>query len=216
MDLQAVLFDFDYTLGDATDSIVVGFQYAMTKLGWPAPDREAVRRTVGYMLRDSYTMLTGDRDPERIEQFATLFAERSLEMQIATTVLFPGAAELLHGLHDRGIALGVVSSKRSTSLNPVLERLQVRPLLDILIGGDMVDAPKPNPEGLLHAMELLHCPPEKLLFCGDTVLDAGAAQGAGCRFCAVLNGTTGAEAFAPYPCDFIAADLWALKDWLQV
>ncbi len=215
MDLQAVLFDFDYTLGDATDSIVAGFQYAMTRLGWPAPDRETVRHTVGYMLADSYTMLTGDTDPEHIERFLALFAEHSLELQIATTVLFPGAAELLHDLHGRGFQLGIVSSKRSTSLNPVLERLQVRTLLDVLLGGDMVTAPKPDPEGLLRAMALLDCPPEKLLFCGDTILDAGAAQGAGCHFCAVLNGTTGAEAFASYPCDFIAPDLWALKDWLQ-
>ena len=43
----AVCFDFDYTLADTTDSIVAGFQHGLTKLGWPAPDREAVRATVG-------------------------------------------------------------------------------------------------------------------------------------------------------------------------
>lgn len=216
MELKAVLFDFDYTLGDATDSIVAGFRYAMPALGWPAPEREDVRKTVGYMLADSYTMLTGDTDPARIQRFLDLFIQASRDLQIATTVLFPGAPELLQGLHDAGLKLGVVSSKRSTALNPVLERLEVGHLFDLIIGGDMVSAPKPDPEGLLCALEKLSLQPERLLFCGDTILDAGAAQRAGTHFCAVLNGVTGPEAFAPYPCDYIASDLWALKDWLGV
>ena len=58
----AVCFDFDYTLGDATDSIVAGFQYGFEKLGQPIPDRETVRGTIGYLLEDAYTLLTGDED----------------------------------------------------------------------------------------------------------------------------------------------------------
>ena len=54
MDLQAVLFDFDYTLGDATDVIVEGFWYAFDQLGLPRPGREAVRRTIGHKLEDEY------------------------------------------------------------------------------------------------------------------------------------------------------------------
>ena len=66
---RAVCFDFDYTLADATDSIVAGFQHGFTKMGWPAPDRETVRGTIGYLLEDAYTMLTGDSDPARRAQF---------------------------------------------------------------------------------------------------------------------------------------------------
>ncbi len=50
MTYKAVFFDFDYTLGDATDAIMAGFTHGLTLLGWPAPEREAVRRTVGQPL----------------------------------------------------------------------------------------------------------------------------------------------------------------------
>ena len=73
MKYRAICFDFDYTLGDSTDSIVAGFQYGFTRLGWPAPDRETVRRTVGYLLEDAYTLLTGDRDPEHRAAFRPMF-----------------------------------------------------------------------------------------------------------------------------------------------
>ena len=43
---KAVCFDFDYTIGDCTDSIVDGFTHGLTSLGWPAPEREAVRKTI--------------------------------------------------------------------------------------------------------------------------------------------------------------------------
>ena len=56
----------------------------------------------------------------------------------------------------------------------------------------------------------------KILFCGDTVMDAGAAKNAGCDFAAVLNGTTPAEGFEGWPCVHIAPDLYDLARWLGI
>lgn len=57
-----------------------------------------------------------------------------------------------------------------------------------------------------------------MTFCsaGDTVIDAETARRAGVDFCAVLNGTTPAEAFADFPHVHIAPDLADLLDWLKV
>ena len=56
----------------------------------------------------------------------------------------------------------------------------------------------------------------QVLYCGDTVIDAEAAQRAGVRFCPVLNGVTPAEAFAPYPWEHVASDLIELRRWLGI
>lgn len=155
MKYRAICFDFDYTLGDSTDSIVAGFQYGFTRLGWPAPDRETVRRTVGYLLEDAYTLLTGDRDPEHRAAFRPLFLEASMERQRRETTLFPGAPELLRELKARGIRLGIVSTKRSDTLEAILENRGVLGELDLIIGSDRVKRHKPDPEGLLAAMSRL-------------------------------------------------------------
>ena len=109
---QAICFDFDYTLGDCTDSIVAGFQHGLTAMGWPAPDREAVRATIGYLLEDAYTMLTGDHDPRHRAQFRPLFLEVAQELQRKEATLFPGAPELLRGLKARGVKTAIVSTKK--------------------------------------------------------------------------------------------------------
>ena len=216
MDLQAVLFDFDYTLGDATDVIVEGFWYAFDQLGLPRPGREAVRRTIGHKLEDEYTLLTGDTDLGRLAQFGALYRQQANPRQITGTRLFPGAVELLSALRAAGLHTGVVSTKRTDTLLGVVEHCGIAPLLDLVTGGDLVARPKPDPEGLLAALHTLDLAPGQALYCGDTVLDAGAAQRAGVPFCAVLNGTTPAADFAPFPFVHIAPDLWDLKRWLAL
>lgn len=212
---QAICFDFDYTLADCTDSIAAGFRHGLTQLGWPAPDREAVRRTVGYLLEDAYAMLTGDLDQSRQARFRALFSEVAVERQRQETVLLPGGEELLRKLRERGSKVAIVSTKRGDTIQIILDRLNAADAVDLVIGSADVKRHKPDPEGLLAAMERLGVRPEDTLFCGDTILDAGAAQNAGCRFAAVLLGTTPAEAFAAFPTEHISPDLWDLAAWLE-
>lgn len=212
---SAVCFDFDYTLGDSTDSIVAGFQYGFERLGHPIPDRETVRGTIGYLLEDAYTMLTGDSDPARRAQFRPLFLEVAKERQRRETVLFPGAEELLRALHGHGVKTAIVSTKRGDTIQYIMERYHLLDQLEFVIGSEDVHAPKPDPQGLNMALERMGLKPEELLFCGDTVLDAGAAKNAGCPFCAVLNGTTPAGDFADFHPVHIAPDLFELRQWLE-
>ena len=211
---QAICFDFDYTLADCTDSIAAGFRHGLTQLGWPAPDREAVRRTVGYLLEDAYAMLTGDLDQSRQARFRALFTEVARELQIKDTVLLPGGEELLRKLRERGSKVAIVSTKRGDTIEMILERLGVADTVDLVVGSADVARHKPDPEGLLLALERMGVKPEDALFCGDTVLDAGAAKNAGTHFAAVLGGTTQAEEFARFYPDHIAPDLWELTQWL--
>ena len=211
---RAVCFDFDYTLGDSTDSIVAGFQYAFPILGFPSPDRETVRGTIGYLLEDAYTMLTGDGDAEHRARFRALFLEVAQERQRTETLLFPGAPELLRGLRAQGVPAAIVSTKRGDTIQAILAHHGLEDEVELVIGSADVTRHKPDPEGLRLAMERLGAAPEETLFCGDTVLDAGAARNAGCPFAAVLNGTTPAGDFAPFSPVHIAPDLIDLARWL--
>ena len=216
MGYRAVCFDFDYTLADATDSIVAGFRHAMTTMGYPEPEREAIRATIGYMLEDGYSILASDRTPEGRARFRELYLEVALPIQLKGIPLFPGAAELLRGLKARGIKVGIVSSRRLPAIQQTMEQEGLLDCLEFIIGGEHVHKPKPDPQGLLEAMKRLDVAPKEFLYCGDTVLDAGAARNAGCPFCAVLNGTTAAAEFAPYPAVHTAPDLFELARWLEL
>ena len=214
MKYKAALFDFDYTLGDATDSIYEGYCYGFERMGYPQPGLEEVRRTVGHILEDGFTMITGVAEEDKRREFRGWFQEKVEGRQAELTKLFPGAEELLHALHDRGIKLGVVTSKRATTLRDILGRYELLELMDFTIGGEMVKSPKPDPEGLNRAIEAVGADRGEVLYCGDTTIDAATAQNGGVDFAAVLNGTTPAEDFGAYPCVHVAPDLLELKSWL--
>ena len=217
MNFKAVFFDFDYTLADGTEAIVAGFRYAFGRMGLPEPTEEAIRPTIGMVLEDEFTFLSGEADPARRAEFRQLYTEKAGPMHVSVTRLFPGALELLTALKRRGIPTGIVSTKKTATI-----RFQANALPSVgfkiftFKAGDQVCAPKPDPEGLLASLTALGLEPHEVLFCGDTVIDGEAARRAGTHFCAVLNGTTTFEEFQTrrIPCDHVAGDLWDLKQWL--
>lgn len=211
---KAVCFDFDYTLADCTKSILAGFRYALPEMGFPVPDELTLRSTIGYVLEDAYTILTGDSDPENRARFRPLYSSVATQNQVEDAQLFPGASELILGLNAAGVRTAIVSSRRAAVTRAMMERFGLSEQLPIILGNTDVKKPKPDPQGLCIAMERLGLGSEEVLFCGDTVLDAGAAQRAGCDFAAVLNGTTKAEDFAPFSPVHIAPDLPELAAWL--
>lgn len=215
MKYQAVLFDFDYTLGDSTGPIVDSYTAALTAMGRPAPEREAVRLTIGHTLEDGYTMLTGDEDPERRREFFRRFKAHAAAIMVQTTVLCPGAAELLNWMKASGVPTGIVSTKGGDMIDGIFRYQGLRDRLTLIVGGQDVSKAKPDPEGLNVAMDRLKADSSAVLFCGDTVIDAETARRAGVDFCAVLNGTTPAQAFDEYPHVHVAPDLAELLDWLK-
>lgn len=215
MKYRAVLFDFDYTLGDSTQPIVESYTVGLTGMGWPVPEREAVRRTVGYTLEDGYTMLTGDADEEHRKDFFRRFKAHAASIMVTDTVLCSGAAELLEWLRDAGVPAGIVSTKGGDVLDGIFKNQGLRDRLTLIVGGQDVTRAKPDPEGLNLAVDRLKKDKSAILFCGDTVIDAETARRAGVDFCAVLNGTTPAESFADYPYVHIAPDLADLLCWLR-
>ena len=222
MQYQAICFDFDYTLGDSTAPITIGYQRGLTAMGWPEPTVEQVRPTIGYTLQDGYTMLTGDRDQARRDEFYHRFQEAVGELalqngdatMVRETKLFPGARELLEALRAAGVPVAIVSTKLGATIQAILEHSGMADLVKLIVGGEHVSRPKPDPQGLNAALAQLGVQPGNALFCGDTTIDARTAQAAGTDFCAVLNGTTQEADFAPYPKVHSAPNLTELRGWL--
>lgn len=224
MNYQGVFFDFDYTLGDSTPAIAEGYRLGFAELGLEPPTVEQVRRTIGMTLADGYSLITGDHDRSRQEVFYRTFQNtvgvkgqgQGRRMMIEGTVLLPGAVELLRALRDAGVRIAIVSTKPGSTIRSIFAHQGHLDLLDLVVGGDEVHRAKPHPEGLRLALEKLGLGAEQVLFCGDTVIDAATAQAGGCDFCAVLNGTTQAPAFQPFPHVHIAENLNDLQSWLEL
>lgn len=191
---SAVLFDFDYTLGDTERGIVASTRYALEQMGLSQPPEGEIRRTIGMTLERSFTALTGSTDPAGQAEFSRLFNEKAEEVMVDSAVLYPGARELFDWLETQGIAAGVVTNKNRPRIAAILERAGISPAV-LVSAQDAV--PKPAPDGILLAARSLRLPPEQVLYIGDSLSDEAAARAAGCGFIALTTGATLPEEFAP-------------------
>ena len=65
MKYKAVIFDFDYTLGDCTEGIAASVNHGLKKMGYEAGELEDIRKTIGLSLKETFACLTGSRDLRR-------------------------------------------------------------------------------------------------------------------------------------------------------
>ena len=210
MNYKTYLFDFDYTLADSSRGIVKCFRIVLTRHQYLTVTDEAIMRTIGKTLEESFSILTGITDPEQLESFRQEYRlEADVHMNVNTR-LFPDTLSTLKGLKKRGARVGIISTKYRFRILSYLEEYLPKDFLDIVVGGEDVKAPKPSPEGVKFALEHLGSSPEETLYIGDSTVDAETAQNAGVDFAGVLNGMTTAEELRVYPHKIIMQNLGEL------
>lgn len=208
---DAYIFDFDYTLADATEPVVGSFLYALEKMNLQKSSRQDIINTIGIPIGESYTILTGDDSEEGIELFKKYQKEKSDEITVPNTVFIGDAKEVLQILKNRGKKIGIVSSRWGQRINDIFENLNSRELIDFIIGTEHVENYKPNPEGLFKMIYMMDA--KNPLYIGDSYIDAQAAQNAKIDFVGVTTGTTSREKLESYPHIAVLDDL---KDILEI
>ncbi|MBE0695379.1 MAG: HAD family hydrolase [Anaerolineaceae bacterium] len=73
--------------------------------------------------------------------------------------LIPGAAEMVHGLKDRGYRLGLVADGPARTFHNILGHYQLLHLFDVLAISEQVGADKPDSRMFLHALNGLSIQP---------------------------------------------------------
>ncbi len=128
---QAVLFDFDGTLGDSYPAITASVNHVRARHGLPPLSEVEVRRHVGrgagYLLK--HTVPAGTPEAN-----AAIYRNHHPSVLRSGTRLMPGAAESLRSLHQRGLRLGVCSNKPVHFTRELLAYLGVASYLDVVLG----------------------------------------------------------------------------------
>lgn len=212
---KALIFDFDYTLGDSTEGIVQSILFALSKLQEEPRTTEEIRKTIGLSLKETYFTLSGKQDEERAEQFSTYFKQKADEVMVESTQIYEPVKEVFASLRRNGCKIGIVTTKFHYRIDAILTKFAMNDMVDVIVGGEDVKTPKPAPEGLLYAINQLQLEKKDILYIGDSVVDAKTAQSAEVDFAGVLTGTTSAEDFAKFKNVCIADDLYGIQMLLE-
>jgi 2-phosphoglycolate phosphatase len=178
--IKAVLFDLDGTLADTAPDLAYALNRMRVARSLPEMPVAATRAYTSMGARG----LLGvglDVTPEHPDyaalrdEFLAVYADNLCR----ETRLFPGMAELLDALEQRGLAWGVVTNKAEKFTHPLLKLLGVHHRAACIIGGDTTGKTKPDPAPLFAATERMGIASRHCVYVGDDRRDVQAGRAAG-------------------------------------
>jgi phosphoglycolate phosphatase len=169
-----VVFDLDGTVVDSTGALLEAHEVAWASLGLQRPPDEAILDLIGLPLIQTMQTLAPSQDPEVLSD---AYSQAYVKAAAHHERLFDGIAELLALPFRAAVATG----KSQRGADRVVKQFGFGQRFEIVLGGDSVPRPKPNPD-LLHAiMEATESQAEDLVMIGDTTYDLEMAHSAGVR-----------------------------------
>lgn len=188
---RGVLLDLDGTLLDSIPMIEAGYRHTFAAFGREV-SREEVRGAIGVPLACFLARFAADE--AEVGRMAAVYRAWFDAHHDRLVRAFDGVREAMDVLARRGVALGVVTSKRHDAARRGLRLIGLEAHFEVLVGADDVARHKPEPEPVLRGVELLGRAPGECAYVGDTVHDLRAARAAGCRTVACTWGAGARDA----------------------
>lgn len=184
--IQALIFDLDGTLVNTEMLHFRAWREALLQNGVGEFSLEDFLRYVGTSnekVANDYIQSDGinKSQKELIKQKQTLYMDLIPDVELC-----PGAREILERFNGE-MSLAVASSSHEKEIRAILEIHDLISYFPVILGGDMVQKRKPDPEIYLKAQALLGKSPDECTAFEDSCPGLNAAKNAGMKAIAVPN-----------------------------
>ena len=184
----SILFDLDGTLIDSIELILSSYHHTMERHRGEVPPDEVWLAGLGTPLWKQFGSFTDD--PAEITAMVETYRTHNIEHHDRMVRRYPGVLEAVRDIKQRGAKLAVVTSKLRSGTVRGLAHCGFDGLFDALVCADDVEQPKPAPEPVLKALDLLGSEAGRTIFVGDSPHDLVSGKAAGV--------STGAVSWGPF------------------
>jgi pyrophosphatase PpaX len=195
LESKAVLFDLDGTLLDTFEFIFGAFEYSLSRHGLTPPTRPVLASRMGGPLEECYQVLAPDSDYLSLTACHRDFQAENLHL----VRLFPGAKDVLKYLKLKHKSIAAITTRSIRTSIKSIQLTGISDYFDLVISVEDVEKPKPDPEPILKASNLLRLEPCECVMVGDTFADIECGKNAGALTIAALYGFGGEPLLALQP-----------------
>lgn len=188
--LTTVLFDLDGTLIDSIRLILDSYHHTLSVHGIPPRTDDDWLRGIGTPLMAQFAEWA---ESPGIEAMIATYREYNLAHHDSRVLPYPGIVEMVRAVRQAGFLTGLVTSKNRSGALRGLKLCGLDNAMDVLVGADDVEHPKPHPEPVLKALNDLGQSPDSAIYVGDSIHDMESGLAAGVLTAAVLWGPFGRE-----------------------
>ncbi|WP_339233954.1 pyrophosphatase PpaX [Oceanobacillus sp. FSL W7-1281] len=180
MSIRTILFDLDGTLINTNELIRASFEHTFKKFDMQFTSEE-IKHLNGPPLNETFYEI----NPGLSEQMVAAYREYNMREHDDYVEAFPDVYETIKQLYEKGITLGIVSTKIKKTVMMGLDLTRLTDFFSVIITYDDVVNKKPDPEPVEKAMNLLNADPKTTLMVGDNFHDIVSGQRAGTQTAAV-------------------------------
>lgn len=184
---KAVVFDLDGTLINSLPDISAAMNRSLRKFGLPEIEEDAYKFKVGNGVIKLTERAVGERTDKMDDVLHAYMEDYAKNCRVASYA-YPGIAETMQGLIDRGLHVCVLSNKDQADTESVL-RCYFPGIRFSVMRGRVPGVPlKPDPAGALLIAQALSVDPADCWYVGDTSMDMNCGNAAGMETVGVLWG----------------------------
>ena len=165
------VFDLDGTIIDSAEAILESHDAAWASVGVERPAKDDILNLTGFPLIEIMQKLGPEHDPVAL---ARVYSETYVKANRHER-LFEGITDLL----ARPFRAAVATGKSQRGADRVIKEFGFSDRFEIVLGGNSVSKPKPNPDLLFAIMEKTGT--KDIVMIGDTTYDLEMAHAAGVK-----------------------------------
>ncbi|WP_415976425.1 HAD-IA family hydrolase [Rhodococcus sp. 077-4] len=154
---SVVLFDLDGTLTDSAPGIHAGFRHALASVEAPEPTEEQLSMVVGPPLIDTLRGLGLDEDSA--QRALAAYFQRYDERGWAENTAFEGIEAVLTQLRERGVRLGVATSKSERFAVRILDHFGLSQYFEFIGGASNDGTRRAKSDVIAHSLTNLGIDP---------------------------------------------------------
>ena len=186
---NSAIFDWDGTLADTRQVIVISFQKALDKISCQV-NSEYIERRIGIGAAETFREILRSAKVPFDEKLIQQLIEWKIQLEIELTgqvKLFEGAKELLEALHGK-VKMGLASMNNRAVIKHMLQANGIEEFFPVVLTAESISHSKPNPEIFLKTAQQLESRPERCVVLEDSIFGVKAAKSAGMGCIAVTTG----------------------------
>ncbi|AWB68865.1 phosphoglycolate phosphatase [Saccharobesus litoralis] len=182
---EVLIFDLDGTLIDSVPDLALSTNLMLEALDKPTYPVDTIRSWVGngasvltQRALSGSIDISPDLDPLFVEKALSIFLDFYKQNVCVNTCVYPNVKTTLQDLKELGYRLVIVTNKPEQFIAPILQKLGLANLFEMLVGGDTLPKRKPDPMQLEYVCNKLGVSATDCVMIGDSKNDIYAATAA--------------------------------------
>ena len=176
---KLVIFDFDGTLFDSVDDVVICFNEALSMHNFPTLTKKEYLEVLGGNIDEVVSLILKDRNSkENMGLIKETYGELYSNSDKRNTLPFPNSGDVLRKLQERNIFIAINSNRSTDSIKYFVNEF-FSDIDFVLIEGHNPEYPsKPSPIGVENIVKKAGVSLDEAIYVGDSKTDIKTAKNA--------------------------------------